>query len=83
MRGHPAFWVFLAVMIPAMVLGGLGGLYGIVLPVSHYFRVPLGLMTEAGWKAKLGRWHIGQVMAALEQESQAILVVENESKCRA
>ncbi len=36
-----AFWVFMALLIPFMVIGAAGGLAAIVLPVYCVFRIPL------------------------------------------
>ena len=36
-RSQPAFWVFLVVMIPAMIVGFVGGLFVFVVPLYALF----------------------------------------------
>lgn len=45
-RSHPAFYLFLALMIPAMLISACGGLFGIVVPLYRRFQIPLGKSNE-------------------------------------
>lgn len=33
-RTHPAFWVFIIVMVPGMLVGAAGAMFGVILPVA-------------------------------------------------
>lgn len=44
---HPAFIVFMLLMIPGMLVGTIGGLFGIVFPLHQHFKVPLGSRHES------------------------------------
>jgi hypothetical protein len=33
-RTHPAFWLFMILMIPGMLVGGAGAMFGVILPVA-------------------------------------------------
>ena len=46
-RTHPAFILFMLLMIPGMLVGAIGGLFGIVFPLHQHFKVPLGNRNEA------------------------------------
>lgn len=38
-RTHPAFWLFMIVMVPGMLIGAVGAVFAIVLPVAARWRV--------------------------------------------
>lgn len=33
-RTHPAFWLFMIVMVPGMLVGAAGALFGVILPIA-------------------------------------------------
>lgn len=44
---HPAFILFMLLMIPGMLVSAIGGLFGIVFPLHQHFKVPLGERNES------------------------------------
>jgi len=46
-RTHPAFMTFMLLMVPGMIVGAIGGTFGIILPLYRKFRIPLGRSNEA------------------------------------
>ena len=38
-RSHPAFITFLLVALPGMLVGGIGGMAGVLLPLFSYFGI--------------------------------------------
>jgi hypothetical protein len=38
---HPAFWIFIVLIWPCMLIGAAGGLAAIVFPVYYLFRIPM------------------------------------------
>ena len=45
-RTHPAFILFVILMVPGAMVGTLGGLFGVYLPLHQRFRIPLGRRNE-------------------------------------
>ncbi len=33
-RMHPAFWLFMIVMVPGMLVGAAGAMFGVILPIA-------------------------------------------------
>src|SRR5439155_11397259 len=60
-RSHPAFWLFLVIMVPAMLVGAAGALFGVVLPVAATWKVagvpgsPLARRLLRAYLSHLGR----------------------------
>jgi hypothetical protein len=46
-RTHPAFILFMLLMIPGMLVGAIGGFFGIVFPLHRHFDVPLSNRSES------------------------------------
>ncbi len=46
-RTHPAFILFMLLMVPGMIIGAIGGVFGIVLPLCRKFRIPLDRSNES------------------------------------
>jgi len=46
-RTHPAFIIFMLLMVPGMIIGAIGGMFGIILPLYRKFRMPLGRSNES------------------------------------
>ncbi|TLD68535.1 hypothetical protein FEM03_22280 [Phragmitibacter flavus] len=46
-RTHPAFILFMLLMVPGMIVGAIGGTFGIVLPLYRGFRLPFGRSNES------------------------------------
>jgi hypothetical protein len=46
-RTHPAFIVFMLVMVPGMLIGVCGCFFGVIFPLYLRFHVPLGKSNEA------------------------------------
>ena len=38
-RGHPAFWLFMILMVPAMLIGAAGAVFAVMLPVAARWEV--------------------------------------------
>ena len=38
-RTHPAFWMFMLLMVPAMIVGSVGGIFTFVVPLYAFFDV--------------------------------------------
>lgn len=60
-RGHPAFILFMVVMVPAMLIGASGALVAVIVPLHMWCRVPF-LKTERGW-LKFLRAYAARVVA--------------------
>lgn len=60
-----AFWVFMALLIPFMVIGAAGGLAAIVLPAYCIFRIPL---RRKGQPIKWLQTYLKAVSKMLEDE---------------
>jgi hypothetical protein len=54
-RTHPAFWLSLVLMVPAMLIGAAGAIFAVILPVSARWRVP-GFLTSPADRRFL-RWY--------------------------
>src|SRR5262245_14645577 len=53
-RSHPAFWLFIALLPPCMIIGAAGGIAAIVIPAYSFFRIPMRRKGQApGW---IGRY---------------------------
>lgn len=66
-RTHPAFWLFVIVMVPGMLIGAAGAVFGVVLPVAAKWRV-------AGFpgsprQRRLLEWYLGLVGRAIGERS--------------
>lgn len=46
-RSHPAFIFFMLLMVPGMLVGAIGGLFGFVLPLHQRFQIPIGRRSNA------------------------------------
>lgn len=46
-RTHPAFILFMLLMVPGMIIGAIWGLFGIILPLYRKLRMPLGRSNES------------------------------------
>ncbi|NLT71140.1 MAG: hypothetical protein GXX91_10660 [Verrucomicrobiaceae bacterium] len=44
---HPAFITFMLLMVPGMIVGAIGGMFGIILPLHRKFGISLGRRNEA------------------------------------
>ena len=71
----PVFWLFLGLMIPGMIIGAIGGIFGILLPVYRYFGIPMGKENETIRKI-LHRY--GQTLVEYTQKSDAQRAQESE-----
>ena len=41
-RLHPAFITFMVLMLPGMLIGSIGAIFGVILPLHFKFKVKLG-----------------------------------------
>ena len=45
-RTHPAFITFMLLMVPGMLIGAIGAIFGVMLPLYRKFRIPLERSNE-------------------------------------
>ncbi len=76
-REHPAFWVFMLVMVPGMVIGAVGALFGVMLPVASRWKVA-GIPGNWYQKKLLSSYlaFIGKSVCPETVMSQTIIVVD-------
>ena len=55
-RTHPAFWVFLALTVPSMLIGSAGAFFAVVLPLYSYF--DLRILGKKEPDLSLIQWYI-------------------------
>lgn len=65
-RSHPAFWLFMILMVPGMLIGAVGAVFAVMLPVAARWKV-------AGFPGppqhqRLLRWYLSFVGRALTAE---------------